>query len=81
MKCKSTEISSLEPLKVIRNLHLKTCQELNLPKETVAEIEALLEQLQQLLTGISLMQVRRTKRSIARSYASLRLPALRARRH
>lgn len=58
MKCKSTEVGSLEPLKVIRNLHLKTCQDLNLPKEATADIEALLEQLQQLLTGISLMQAR-----------------------
>lgn len=58
MKCKSTEVGQLEPLKIIRNLHLKTCKDLSLPDEAVAEVSALLEQLQQLLTGISLMQVR-----------------------
>lgn len=54
--CKSTEVDKLPALAAIRELHLTTCGELELPAADVAEVAALLQQLAQLLTGVSLMQ-------------------------
>ena len=56
MSCRSNEVGKLEPLQAIRELHMRTCEELALPEADVAEVQALLQQLQQLLTGVSLMQ-------------------------
>ena len=56
MTSKSTEVEQLPSLLVVRELHVRTCQELGLPAEDTAEVTALLQQLTQLLTGISLMQ-------------------------
>ena len=56
LACRSTEIETLEPLAAIRELHLRACAELALPEADVAEVTALLQQLAQLLTGVSLMQ-------------------------
>ncbi len=44
--------------RAIRDLHLATCEELQLEPECTREIEKLLSELQQLLIGISIMQVR-----------------------
>ena len=60
MAAKSTEVEQLPHLKMIRELHERTCQELALPEADKQEVAALLQQLTQLLTGISLMQVRYT---------------------
>jgi aspartate kinase len=43
--------------RAIRELHLSTCEELGVEASVRAEIEALLCNLQQLLIGISIMQV------------------------
>jgi aspartate kinase len=56
LTCRSNEIGELAPLQAIRELHLRTCEELALPAADVAEVTALLQQLTQLLTGVSLMQ-------------------------
>ena len=66
LQARSVDIGSLAPLVAIRALHLRTCEELCVGSEVTAEIGALLDQLQQLLTGISLMQelTPRTKASL-----------------
>ena len=56
MTCKSTEVEQLPHLLMVRELHERTCAELGLPPADTAEVAALLQQLTQLLTGISLMQ-------------------------
>jgi len=43
--------------RAIRNLHLETCEALNVEPAVKAEVEQLLDNLQQLLIGISIMQV------------------------
>jgi hypothetical protein len=43
--------------RAIRELHLATCEELGVEAAVRAEVEALLCNLQQLLIGISIMQV------------------------
>jgi len=56
LTCRSTEVSAMAPLELVRSLHLRSCAELGLAAEDREEIEALLQQLTQLLTGVSLMQ-------------------------
>lgn len=56
---KGTEsIPSLKPLRLIKELHRDTCGSLDLSQEDVSQVERLLTELQQLLTGLSIMQVR-----------------------
>lgn len=43
--------------RAIRNLHLETCDALDVEPVVKAEVEQLLNNLQQLLIGISIMQV------------------------
>lgn len=50
-------IPSLKALRQIKELHRDTCSLLALGSETVADVECLLTELQQLLTGMSIMQV------------------------
>ena len=49
-------VGGSEALAQVRALHLSTCSELRLAPAATAEVEELLKQLEQLLTGISLMQ-------------------------
>ncbi|GAQ86748.1 aspartate kinase [Klebsormidium nitens] len=51
--CGVKRAPEIEELRRIADLHNRTCDELGIPRETVAE---LLEELSQLLTGISLMK-------------------------
>lgn len=44
----------------IKELHRQAAEELGLAEEAVEEVERLLSELQQLLVGISIMQVRRS---------------------
>ena len=56
---KGTEnIPSLKALRSIKELHRDTCSALDLDAETVGVVERLLTELQQLLTGLSIMQAR-----------------------
>jgi aspartate kinase len=50
-------IPSLKALRDIKELHRDTCSLLALDSETFADVEYLLTELQQLLTGMSIMQV------------------------
>lgn len=50
------DISSLAPLRAIKDLHRETAATLGVDAATVEEVETLLTQLQQLLVGISIMQ-------------------------
>ena len=60
---KGTEsIPSLKPLRQIKELHRDTCGSLDLHQDDVSAMERLLTELQQLLTGLSIMQVRATMR-------------------
>lgn len=53
----STEsIKDLAPLQAIRKLHLDTCDELGIEATVRAEVERLINELQQLLIGINIMQ-------------------------
>lgn len=51
------DIGALAPLRAIQELHLGTAAQLEVDVGAVEEVEALLTQLQQLLVGISIMQV------------------------
>ena len=53
-------VPSLKALRKIKELHRDTCNELDVPSDTVAVVERLLTELQQLLTGMAIMQVRLT---------------------
>lgn len=50
-------VPSLKALRAIKELHRDTCSILSLDSEAVSAVERLLSELQQLLTGISIMQV------------------------
>ncbi|GAX83624.1 hypothetical protein CEUSTIGMA_g11048.t1 [Chlamydomonas eustigma] len=50
------QISQLEPLQKIRTLHLDTCKALGVEQEVYGEVDKLLNELGQLLIGISIMQ-------------------------
>eukprot|EP00798_Chlamydomonas_sp_ICE-L_P012551 gene12551-15773_t len=52
----TAQISDLEPLRALRRLHLKTCQELGVESAVMAEVEVMIGELTQLLVGISIMQ-------------------------
>jgi hypothetical protein len=55
---KGTEnVPSLKALRAIKELHRDTCSVLDLDSEAVGSVERLLTELQQLLIGISIMQV------------------------
>jgi aspartate kinase len=43
--------------RALRDLHMKTCDELRIEPAVKAEVEKLINELQQLLIGISIMQV------------------------
>jgi aspartate kinase len=51
-----SRVAGCDALQAVRKLHLDACADLALPPPAVAEVEQLLTQLEQLLTGISLMQ-------------------------
>lgn len=51
-------LDRLHACREIRRLHMDTCSELNIEKNVQGEILKLLDQLQQLLIGICLIQVR-----------------------
>ncbi|KAF3786703.1 Aspartokinase 2 [Nymphaea thermarum] len=53
VSCGITNVSTIEQLHFVRELHLKTLDELGLPRSVISE---LLEEFQQLLTGIALMK-------------------------
>ena len=61
-------VPSLKALRQIKELHRDTCTELELPTETVAVVERLLTELQQLLTGMAIMQVRARLPCLASSW-------------
>lgn len=50
-------VPSLKPLRAIKDLHRDTCSRLDLSDATVGQVEKLLTELQQLLIGLSIMQV------------------------
>lgn len=50
-------VPSLKPLRGIKDLHRDTCSRLDLSDTTVSQVEKLLTELQQLLIGLSIMQV------------------------
>ena len=50
-------VPSLKPLRGIKDLHRDTCGRLDLSDTTVSQVEKLLTELQQLLIGLSIMQV------------------------
>ncbi|GBF88595.1 aspartokinase chloroplastic-like [Raphidocelis subcapitata] len=56
LSCHTDQIGSLPPLRAIRDLHLATCAELGVEPPVRAEVERLLNELQQLLIGINIMQ-------------------------
>lgn len=57
MKCDSAEeVADLEPIKAIRKLHVDTMDELNVDPNTREEVNKLLDKMQQVCTGVALMQ-------------------------
>lgn len=52
-----SDVLSLEALQQIRQLHRDTCGLLGLPQATLDEVEAIMMELEQLLTGLAIMQV------------------------
>lgn len=56
LKTTPDNIGHLIPLQAIRKLHLDTCTELQVEPECRKEVERCLKELEQLLTGISIMQ-------------------------
>ncbi|GIL62599.1 hypothetical protein Vafri_16782 [Volvox africanus] len=56
LKTSMDEISNLQPLKNIRKLHLDTCDDLGIEPAVRSEVERLINELEQLLIGISIMQ-------------------------
>ena len=57
MKCDSAEeVADLEPIKALRKLHVDTMDELNVDPNTREEVNKLLDKLQQVCTGVALMQ-------------------------
>lgn len=56
LKTTPEHIKELPPLREIHKLHLATCEQLQVEPATRAEVERLLKELEQLLTGISIMQ-------------------------
>jgi len=56
LKTSMDKIGELAPLQTLKKLHLDTCKQLNVEPEVAAEVENLINQLQQLLIGISIMQ-------------------------
>lgn len=50
-------VPSMKPLQAIKALHRDTCASLDVDDECVASIEKLLSELQQLLIGLSIVQV------------------------
>ena len=54
--CKSSEVRELEPLRTIVDLHQKTMEELEIDSATREDVESLLDELSQLLVGISLLK-------------------------
>ncbi|KAI8477517.1 MAG: Aspartate/glutamate/uridylate kinase [Monoraphidium minutum] len=56
LTCGTDAIPALPPLRKIRELHLATCDELGVEPAVRAEVEKLLNELQQLLIGINIMQ-------------------------
>ncbi|GIL90330.1 hypothetical protein Vretifemale_17965 [Volvox reticuliferus] len=56
LKTKTENISNLTPLKNIRKLHLDTCDDLGIEPVVRSEVERLINELEQLLIGISIMQ-------------------------
>ncbi|KAK9824483.1 hypothetical protein WJX72_010708 [[Myrmecia] bisecta] len=49
-------VASLHPLRAIKELHREAAGQLHVDEETLAEVERLMSELQQLLVGISIMQ-------------------------
>ncbi|KXZ46967.1 hypothetical protein GPECTOR_39g461 [Gonium pectorale] len=56
LRTPTDKIGDLAPLRGIRKLHLDTCDELGIEPAVRAEVEHLINELQQLLIGISIMQ-------------------------
>ncbi|GFR50737.1 hypothetical protein Agub_g12994 [Astrephomene gubernaculifera] len=56
LRTATDKIGDLSPLKIIRQLHLATCDELAIEPAVRAEVDHLINELQQLLIGISIMQ-------------------------
>jgi len=57
MKCDSAEeVAALEPIAAIRELHESTMDELNVDANTREEVGKLLDKMQQVCTGVALMQ-------------------------
>ncbi|GLC36554.1 hypothetical protein PLESTB_000161300 [Pleodorina starrii] len=56
LRTSTDKISELPPLQNIRKLHLGTCDELGIESSVRAEVEHLINELRQLLIGISIMQ-------------------------
>lgn len=56
LRCEGGEIEGLEALATVRELHRDTVTALRLHADDAADVEVLLRQLAQLLTGVSLMQ-------------------------
>jgi aspartate kinase len=56
LTCSTEQIPALPPLRAIRELHLRTCEELGVDAATRGEVERLVNELQQLLIGINIMQ-------------------------
>lgn len=57
LTCDNAEdVAKLEPIKAVRELHVKTMDELNVDDETREEVLKLLEKMQQMCTGVALMQ-------------------------
>lgn len=51
-------VPAMKPLQAIKALHRDTCVGLDVDEDTVASVEKLLSELQQLLIGLSIVQVR-----------------------
>ena len=56
VECKSTQVKDLEPLKAIQELHAATMDELDVDDATRTQVDELLNELSQLLIGISLLK-------------------------
>ncbi|KAG2433287.1 hypothetical protein HXX76_008354 [Chlamydomonas incerta] len=56
LKTPTDQIGDLAPLKNIRKLHLDTCDELGVEAAVCNEVDRMVNELQQLLIGISIMQ-------------------------
>ncbi|KAK3241827.1 hypothetical protein CYMTET_48441 [Cymbomonas tetramitiformis] len=56
LTCSKKGVPDLEPLCELKRLHRETMDELETDEQTRAEVEELLDQLQQLLVGVSIMQ-------------------------